>query len=174
MGQFFEPLYISISDAPEPNLFSLAEKGHKLPPPPVDYSSDLKEDLDDMDITTGGINSEVTQMWRQFLLDITVKTPVRSGSANESYFTVSRVDRLSAGEKLFNNNKLSDMWTACQFKVGNSDDWKLAFRHLFPPHGTKTSNKIQNYLQCKYYVTWQRICDTADASTANAIRQQLL
>jgi hypothetical protein len=62
-----------------------------------------------------------------------VKTPVHCDATNESYFTVVKEDKLSAGEQLFNNNKLSKMWIACQFKIGDKNDWKLAFNHLFPP-----------------------------------------
>ena len=167
------PTYINVSAEPEPNLFNLAEQGHTLPPPSVDSGSDMNQGSNGIDDTGGDIDAKVSQMWQQLLLDVTVKTPVCRGATNDSYFTVSKKDRLSAGEQLFNNNKLSQMWIACQFKIGDKDDWRLAFNHLFPPHRTQTSQKVQNYVQSKYYLMWRDICEITDAVTANAIHQQI-
>lgn len=166
------PTYLNTSCAPQPNVFSLAAAGHKLPPPAIDSGSDI-EDREEADETDGGIDSGVSQMWRQFLVDVAVKTPNPRGATAKSYFTVSRDDRLCVGEEFYMNNKLSDMWSACQFKVGRKEDWRLAFDHLFPPLGHQTTQSVQNYTQCKYYIKWKEICATADASSVIAIRKEL-
>jgi hypothetical protein len=164
--------YVAPSDVPEPNLFSLAAGGHKLPPPPVDDGSDIETD-EDGDRTTGDIDIEISKMWRQFLIDMALKTPNRQGATLQSYLTVSKKDRLLVGEALYKNPKLSDMWSACQYKVASKTDWTRAFDHLFPPFLHRTSKNVQNYTQCIYYIKWAEIRGTADESTVNAIRKQL-
>jgi hypothetical protein len=168
----YTPSYINTSGADEPNLFSLAENGYSLPPPVVDGGSDIEEE-DDLDEAAGDIDAEVSQMWRQFLVDVAMKTPNPRGATSASYFTVTRDDRLSTGEELYKNDNLSDMWRECQYKLGSRDDWKCAFGHMFPPVGHQTSQRVQNYTQCKYYLKWKEICSTADAKSALAIRKQL-
>jgi hypothetical protein len=137
--------YVSFSEEPEPDLFSLAEKGYRLPSPPVDEGSDLE--AEEMDVA-GGIDAEVSKMWQQFLLDMALKMPNPHGAAASSYFTIARTDRLAVGEELYRNPKLSNMWSACQYKIASKKDWKLAFNHLFPLFGHQTPQTMQNYTQC--------------------------
>ena len=62
---------------------------------------------------------------------------------------------------------------ACQYKRASKQDFKAAFDHLFPRPEHKTSAKVQNYLQCQYYVKWKEICATTDVLTANAIHSEI-
>jgi hypothetical protein len=163
--------YVAPSEDPEPNLFSLATQGHKLPPRAVDDGSDVEMEEDDGN--TGDIDHEISTMWRQFLIDMALKTPNRKGATLRSYFTVSKKDRSLVGEELYKNPKLSDMWSACQYKVANKADWTRAFDHLFPPIDHLTPKNVQNYTQCTYYMKWAEIRGTADKSTVIAIRRQL-
>jgi hypothetical protein len=164
--------YISFSDEPEPNLFQLADKGHRLPPPPVDDGSDIE--MEGGPEITGDIDAEVSHMWRQFLIDVAMKSPSPRGSTTSSYLTISRQDRLMVGEDLYKNLKLSDMWTACQYKLAGTEQLQLAFHHLFPPYGQEISEKnVQNYVQCSYYRKWGEIRATADESVVVAIRKEL-
>jgi hypothetical protein len=163
--------YISFSDERELDLFNLAEQGYRLPSPTVDEGSDLEAEETE---PTGNIDAEVSKMWRQFLIDMALKTPNPRGATVTSYFTLSRKDRRAVGEEVYQNPKLSDMWNACQYKVASNEDWKLAFNHLFPPFGHQTSQNVQNYTQCIYYTKWAEIRATADESAVAAIRQQLL
>jgi hypothetical protein len=166
------PTYVNFSSEPEPTLFSLAEHGHRLPPPPVDGGSDVESE-EEGDGFSGSIDAQVSQMWRQFLIDVAVKTPNPRGATSSSYFTVSKGERLSVGEELYKNNMLSDMWRACQYKIGSKDDWKRAFDHLFPPPDRETSKTVQNYTQCKYFIKWKEIAGTADKSSVDAIRKSI-
>jgi hypothetical protein len=166
------PIYVNFSSEPEPDLFSLAEHGHRLPPPPVDGGSDVESE-EEGDGYSGSIDTQVSQMWRQFLIDVAVKTPNPRGATSSSYFTVSKEERLSVGEDLYNNDMLSDMWRACQYKICSKDDWTRAFDHLFPPPGRETSKTVQNYTQCKYFIKWKEIAGTADKSSVDAIRKSI-
>jgi hypothetical protein len=170
----FTPTYINTSGQPNLNLFNLADKGISLPPAAADSGSDIEdEELEEVDETAGDIDAQISQMWRQFLLDVAMKTPNPRGVGSPSYFTVSRDDRLSLGEALYLNEKLSDMWRVCQYKVGSQEDWKTAFGHMFPPASSKTSRAVQNYTQCKYFLKWKEICATATPATVTAIRREL-
>jgi hypothetical protein len=167
------PTYANLSGQPQPTLFDLASKGYALPPPAVDDGSDVDMDEVNQDFqeNAGHVDAEVTQMWRQFLVDLTMKMPNPRGSVKASYFKVPVGERLDANEDIFNNTLLSELWTTCQYKVVGKEEWTLAFKHLFPPPGHVTSTSVQNYTQCKYYMTWKKIC--ANSPTADGIRHQI-
>jgi hypothetical protein len=168
----FTPTYVNFSAEPEPVLFNLAQKGHTLPPPPEDGGSDIETDTEP-DQNDSDIDISVSQMWRQFLIDIAVKTPVARGSTSPSYLKLSEGERTSVGEDLYKNGTLSDMWRACQYKLASPEDWNRAFDHLFPSKNHVMSATVQNYRQCKYYIKWKEICATADESSVAGIRRQL-
>ncbi|KAF8805785.1 hypothetical protein BYT27DRAFT_7014063, partial [Phlegmacium glaucopus] len=149
--------------------FNLAAAGHSLPPPVVDDGSDIDEIQEPQ--TT--IDAEVSQMWRQFLIDVVNKSPNPRGVSNPGYLALSQQERLSVSDGFYQNEKLSDAWRACQWKIGNVQDWKRAFDHLFPPPGHETLPKVQNYTSCRYYLKWKEICLEAENSVAKAIRQEL-
>ena len=166
------PTFVNFSDEPQPALFHLAEKGYTLPPPPQDDGSDIETETED-DPNGNDIDFSISQMWRQFLIDMAVKTPVARGAASPSYLKLSADGRTSVGEDFYKIITLSDIWRACQYKVASREDWNLAFDHLFPPREHKTSAKAQNYRQCKYYIKWKEICVTADEATVAGIRHQI-
>jgi hypothetical protein len=166
------PTYFNFSAEPEPVLFNLAEKGHTLPPPPEDDGSDIESETE-ADPNASDIDVSVSQMWRQFLIDLALKTPVARGATSPSYLKLSEGERTSVREDLYMNSTLSDMWRACQYKLASREDWTRAFDHLFPPRDHVTSATVQNYRQCKYYIKWKEICATADESSVAGIRRQL-
>jgi hypothetical protein len=166
------PIYFNFAAEPEPTLFNLAAKGHTLPPPPEDGGSDIETEPD-TDPNANDIDSAVTQMWRQFLVDIAYKTPVPRGSTSPSYLRLSAPARQSVGEGFYKNSTLSEIWRSCQYKIASRDDWNLAFEHLFPPREHQTSARVQNYRQCKYYLKWKEICSIADETSVAGIRRQL-
>jgi hypothetical protein len=77
-------IYFNFAAELEPTLFNLVLKGHMLPPPPEDSGSDIKTEPD-TDPNANDIDSAVTQMWRQFLIDIAYETPVPCGSTSPLY-----------------------------------------------------------------------------------------
>jgi len=167
------PTYIDLTGEAEPVIFNLAASGHKLPPPAVDSGSDMEVDVEDDQGEVGGIDAQVTHLWRQFLLDVAAKSPNARGATNPSYLTASKVTRLFGKEDLYMINKLSDIFIACAYKVGDFEDWKCAFDHLFPPRGEETSGSVQNYTNCQYYLKWKRIAENAEQATVSAIRREI-
>lgn len=167
--------YISTSDEPEELLFNLEAAGHRLPPPPVDSGSDVSdtEAADGAEATFGSIDASISQMWRQFLIDLSLKAPTPRGANKPSYLKLSKAERMDVNDSLYKNKCLSDMWNACQWKVGSKDDWDRTFNHLFPPRGHQTAGNVQNYTQCQYYTKWKEICEYTEAPTVNAIRRAL-
>ena len=149
-------------------LFNLAEKGLQLPPPAVDSGSDMEELSEEQREPEKDIDQTITDLFRQFMTDMMVKVPNPRGSGNPSYCLLDRDARLRASEDLFKNGELSDIWRACQYKVGSREDFNLVLYHLFPPCEHKTG-KVQNYRQCQYYIKWKTICATAKPNTVNTI-----
>ncbi|KAF8871326.1 hypothetical protein BD779DRAFT_1478302 [Infundibulicybe gibba] len=165
--------YINLTGEPQPSLFNLSEQGHSLPPPEVDSGSDVEEEADERQAPAGDIDSEITQLWRQFLIDIANKTPNPRGATNGSYLKISTAERLAVTEELYMNDRLSDMWSACQYRISSQKQWETAFDYLFPPPGTQISERVQNYRQCTYFGKWQGISSLSDPATSTAIRNQL-
>jgi hypothetical protein len=120
-----------------------------------------------------GIDKTVTQLYRQFILDMINKSPNPKGVTKPSYCVLEREARLSVKEDVFKSPRLADVWHACQYKVCGKSDFKLAFNHLFFPRGHLTSPKVQNYLQCQYYMKWKEICANADQNTVDEIRSEI-
>ncbi|THU76659.1 hypothetical protein K435DRAFT_878887 [Dendrothele bispora CBS 962.96] len=162
------------SDPPE-LLFDLAARGHQLPPPAVDDGSDREQDSDDDDFrdTEGNIDVRMTNLWHQFILDITNKSPNQSGATSPSYLKLSRSERTEATDAIYRNNKLSDIFRACTYKIGTRQEWERAFNSLFPPRGKKFAPGTQNYPQCIYWRLWNDWTATADEETVDAMRKAL-
>jgi hypothetical protein len=155
----------------QPDLFKLSAKNLTLPPPAVDGGSDME---DDESADEGvGIDKTVTQLYCQFILDMINKSPNPKGVTKPSYCVLDHEARLSVKEDVFKSPRLADVWRACQYKVCGKSDFKLAFNHLFPPRGHLTSPKVQNYLQCQYYMKWKEICANADLNTVDEIRSEI-
>jgi hypothetical protein len=167
------PMYVPRTDAEEqPPLFQLAHAGHRLPPPVVDDGSDVEEVFADEE-GLGSIDQQVTALWKQLLMDLVNKSPNPSPQNQQitaSYLKLTKDERLNATEEVYQNVHLPDMWHACQYRTASTGDWTLALKHLFPPAGYETGQRVQGYLQCQYYTKWKDIRDTADAGTVAAIR----
>jgi hypothetical protein len=153
-------------------LFDLSSRGYCLPPPPVDDGSDveIEETADEND---GNIDKKMDEMWRQFLVDVAMKSPNPRSSGSASYLKLTEDERARVTSELYLNLQLSDMWRACSWKVGSLSDRMLAFSHLFPEQKHETSPTTQNYTQCRYYVTWKQICASTDSKTVDAMRREL-
>jgi hypothetical protein len=164
------PTFIPEPGTTQPILFHLAEHGHELPARPIDSGSDM--DMDNVEDNEEDIDTTITHLFRQFLIDIMNKVPNPRGVENPSYCTLDREERLSVTEDLFMNRQLAGVWRRCQYKSASSKDFIHAFHHLFPPLGHKTG-KVQNYRQCRYYIKWKEICHTADEKTVNIIRLEI-
>jgi hypothetical protein len=168
------PMYIPEPGTTQPVLFNLAEKNLALPPPAaVDSGSDWESDEDRGEDSSLGIDETVTQLYRQFIIDMFNKSPNPRGPGKASYCLLSRSDKLTASEDLFKNLHVPDIWRACQFKVGTDDEFSRAFGHLFPEREHETSPNVQGYLQCQYYMKWKDLSSTAPPDTFDAIRRSI-
>jgi len=153
-------------------LFNLASRGHALPPPPVDEGSDMEEEDGDDEMFGGDIDTQISQMWHQFLVDLAMKTPTPQGGG-DSYFTLNASARSNVKEEVYMNLTLSDTWIKVYWKLATVEQRQSSFRNLFPEQGHEVNSKVQNYLQCTYYRKWKEICATTNSVTVQAIREQI-
>jgi hypothetical protein len=164
--------YINTTGAPEPKLFNLGTLGYTLPPPVHDEGSDLDECPSPDTNHTTDIDTQLSDLWRQFVMDITYKAPNQRGMINPSHVRVSQVDRFTASEKPYKTLNLAETFNAVWYKNASMDQWKLSFDWLFPPPGRQISKAVQNYGSCKYYLTWMELLDNNknDGPLIEAIR----
>jgi hypothetical protein len=165
--------YIPRAGSPEPVLFRLAERGHRLPSPPIDENSDNEGAPDDRSPGNGDIDQQVTQLWRQFLVDVLNKAPNPKKNGSDSYCKLTPAERQSVDEEVYRSTDLSEVWNACQWRLAKEQEWDRAFSHLFPPVGHLTRAAVQNYRQCRYYQTWKAIATGGDRAAAEAIRRAI-
>ncbi|KAF9443967.1 hypothetical protein P691DRAFT_631072, partial [Macrolepiota fuliginosa MF-IS2] len=98
------PLYINMSGREEQKLFNLGALGHTLPSPVLDNDSDLEDrpspppDNDSRDLDT-----MLSALWRQFVSDLTSKSPNPHGRTNPSYLKLTDVQRQSGSEDPYQN-----------------------------------------------------------------------
>lgn len=162
---------ISLDNNPLPVLFNLARKGHTLPHANARDGSDMESSDGDDDNDNGNIDEWMTKIWRQFLLDIIMKSPNRKGQLNPSYCRLTRAQKLLVTEDTFCNSNLAVVWDACQVKVGDTADWDRVFDHLWPDAGHQCVN-TQGYAQSRYYVKWKEtIAGIRNRQTIAAMRK---
>lgn len=163
--------------------FSLADQGYRLNPTPRDGGSDIddNEDRDNDDEAEGEedeaafnerIDKLLTRVWRQFLLDITLKSPNMRRAVNPSYCILDPGERTLVTEETYKNRRLSDYFLDCQWKFAESGDWDLTFDRLWPL-GDSLQNKSQNYTATTYYPEWAALKARADSDTIQHMRRAL-
>lgn len=176
------------------NHFNLARLGHALEAKPIDAGSDI-EDSDDEDFDDGclteleqqrrqlhaippgqrTIDMELTQAWRQFLFDLTARSPNQKGAANPSYCKLSKKERATVSEATYKNYVLSDYFIDVRYKLASPKDWEAAFDNLWPKADSKLYGKAQNYRQCQYLKDWKNLVRRSEAKpgTIRAMRKVL-
>jgi hypothetical protein len=122
----FTPTYRTRSGSPKPVMFHLAERGLRLPSPPVDDGSD-NEGLARHTNSTGDINKEVTHIWRQFLVDVIIKSPNPKRAGRDLSCRLTHNKWLLVHEALYENRNLLEVWNTCQWWVAGLDEWRRAF-----------------------------------------------
>lgn len=146
------PTYINLSDAPEPDLFDLSAQGHSLPPPVQDDGSDVDDRPPTPDPPT--VNGFLSTLFRQFLIDLTMKSPNPRGNTNPSYMKLTKVERRKPREDIYQSLVLLNTFTAVAYRNASVTDWDRAFKWLFPKPGYQTTDGVQNYPGCPYFITW--------------------
>ncbi|KAJ3924830.1 MAG: hypothetical protein NXY57DRAFT_1044611 [Lentinula lateritia] len=161
--------FIPVDEILPGSQFNLESRGYALPPPPADDGSDKECENEE----EGNLDAKLTSIWFQFLLDMADRSPAPKRSSSASYLKLTSAQRQHAGEELYMNLKLSDVWTAVRWKLGTPSEFQTAFGNLFPEKDHETQPKVQNYTQCRYYMEWKTICASGDAKTITAARQEL-
>lgn len=169
------PIYTNSTGVPEPTLFDLQSQGHMLPPPAQDNGSDIEvRSSPEPDGEPATIDTFLTQLWNQFIIDVIFKAPNPQGNTNPSYLKLTAAQRRDGKDDIFKNLTLSDLFTDVAYRNGSKDDWKRAFKWLFPQPGFKTTNAIQNYPSCPYYKTWTTFIENShDSDVVMASRQEI-
>ena len=170
------PYCLKRSDAEDPKLFDLTCQGYRLPDPVVDEGSDQgmgsendpgNHDSDD------DLNSKLSMLWRQFLVDLTAKAPNQRSADLPSYCKLSEEERLKVDDKVYKNRKLSDYWVDCQWKIATEQEWTLNFNRLWPDKNDTLYGNTQNYKSTTYYLQWKMLIFNSEATTVYAIREQI-
>lgn len=169
------PIYTNSTGVPEPTLFDLQSQGHKLPPPVQDDGSDIEDrSSPEPEAEPATIDTFLTQLWCQFIIDVIFKAPNPRGNTNPSYLKLSAAQRREGNDDILKNLTLSELFTDVAYRKGSRQDWERAFKWLFPQPGFKTTNAIQNYPSCPYFKTWMSfIEDPEHLEVVSASRQQI-
>ncbi len=169
---------ITTAEPEEPIIFNLAARGYHLPPLQHDEGSDIGEIIDltdnenDSDME-GDIDKKLTQLWRQFLVDVTAKVPNRKGAFAPSYCILSKFERDNVNQKTYQNLNLRAYFDNCQYRTATRHDWNAAFDKCWPLPGTLLTAKTQNYPKMKYYVAWGLLINSNQSTPVEAMRRSL-
>ncbi|KAF9470974.1 hypothetical protein BDN70DRAFT_939291 [Pholiota conissans] len=147
-------------DEPD-KIFNLSMKGYHLPPPVQDNGSD-EDDSDDNEDNDEQLDIDIdkmlTNLWRQFLVDVTKKVPNRSKALDSSYCVLNMLQREEVNDETYRNLRLREYFNDCQFRVASKNGWTDAFNKLWPSQGKKlVGKKIQNYDSMDYYISWNNL-----------------
>jgi hypothetical protein len=164
--------YVNWNEEDNTRDFELARRGIRLPSAERDIGSDIDED--DRPIVEAGdgdVDARLTQIWRQFLLDITSKSPNIKGACEPAYCVLSQADRLTVTEETYKNRTLSSYFRDCQWKVAERGEWEENFNKLFPGLDRGVLyGKVQNYGSAKYYGDWAKLKEAVDPASFTRIR----
>lgn len=164
-------------DEDEPRaLFNLGARGYQLPTPVRDQGSDVEEEEDfgpQVQNEELDIDVRLTDLWRQFLVDLTAKVPNRRENNDSSYCKLTKFQRDSANVATYQNLRLRDYFSDVQFKTVTIKNWELSFDKFWPPKGRRLVGKVQNFLQMRYFVSWGSLTSDLDNVTVDVMRKEL-
>jgi hypothetical protein len=147
--------YINLSGAPEPMLFELGAQGFSLPPPDLGQAADvIDRSSPPLSDQPEDIDAQISNLWRQFVMDLTSKSPNQRGVANPSHLRLSNIERTSGDDSPYRNIRLPEIFNAVWYRKSTTEQWRASFDWLLPKPGHRTSDGVQNYHTCMYYRTW--------------------
>ncbi|KAG6864738.1 hypothetical protein C0991_007445 [Blastosporella zonata] len=152
------PLYHNWNPEPEADLFAIGRPGQLVPPPAFDDGSDV-DDAGTPPPPAQTVNTVISELWRQFCVDILSKSPNPQGNTKASYLKLNDVARRRGGEEVFQNFVLSDTFRCVSYKFAPEADWRRAFKWFFPPRGYRISSSVQNYPSCPYFTRWMEFAN---------------
>ncbi|KXN81814.1 hypothetical protein AN958_03744 [Leucoagaricus sp. SymC.cos] len=139
----------------DPPLFHLNEQGFRLASPAFDDGSD-REDAPQQ--AANDIDQRLSNVWRQFVLDLKAKSPSPKGITRPSYVKIDDMERKSASEALFQTLHFSRVFTDVYYKQSSPKEWQTSFKWFFPLPGYKASTSVQ-YKQVNYYGMWMDLME---------------
>lgn len=145
-----------VEEVEAPRLFNLSDRGYQLPPPIRDNGSDVEDDEPEADDEALDIDTKLTTLWRQFLVDLTAKAPNRKGANQGSYCRLTKPQRDRVNDATYQNLRLREYFFHCQFKTGTKGDWDEAFNKYWPEKGKVLVGNPQNLPSMRYYLDWSR------------------
>ena len=119
------------------------------------------------------VDSKLSRLWRQFLVDLTAKAPNPKNADSPSYCKLNAEERSKVDDKVYRNKKLSDYWVDCQWKVATEQDWTLNFNRLWPDKNHIIHENAQNYRSATYYLQWTELTSSSDQDTVSAMREEI-
>ncbi|PPQ80694.1 hypothetical protein CVT26_006697 [Gymnopilus dilepis] len=175
------PLYVEVEDVEMEEaapllLFHLHDEGFSLLPKPSDEGEDVQGDDEFSvdDICKDNIDEALTEVYHQFICDITAKAPNQSGAGSPSYLALDAKARRLVTEDTYKDRNLAAYFRDCQWKVATKKEWNDIFEKLWPPKGfTLTATHTQNYKQARYYLYWRAMLKRSEETTANRMRMVL-
>lgn len=140
------------NQGPEPPIFNI-QTHVTLDPPQRDNGSDLDSEVEFVDEDfEQDVSMALSTLWRQFLVDIAMKSPNKTGSS--SYLNISDDEKLRARDALYQNRNLGQLFTVCYYKLDQHGGWNSIFDHFFPKRGYSRKRRVQNYPSCRYWLSW--------------------
>ncbi|KAJ3494269.1 hypothetical protein NLJ89_g10846 [Agrocybe chaxingu] len=137
-------------------------------PPARDDGSDLDSDDNDnpnnLTEPPQPVDIALTALWRQFLLDITLKAPNIKSARSPPYCRLSPSERLLVNAQTYMDPNLASYFLACQWKVATDESWNRIFYNLFPDEKDVRAGHVQNYEQTNYFPAWARLMAQAESS----------
>ncbi|KAF8871325.1 hypothetical protein BD779DRAFT_1680483 [Infundibulicybe gibba] len=131
------------------------------------YTGDPLSNMDEDEWGEAGefFDSELTQMWNQFLVDVVLDIKC------VPYLRTSMEGRVAISEDTFRGANLSKIWVACQYRIGGPIEWRTSSNNLFPMPESKTNRE---YMRYPYFQEWRRISAAVSPMAARNLQEQLL
>lgn len=152
-------------------IFSLARRGFSLPSAEHGLGSDSEGDDEFEDVED--IDDKTTNIWRQFLLDVTPRPSNSKLGGTPSHCKLNEEERSMVTEETYKNPWLSAYFHDCQWKLAQGGEWGHIFDNFFPKRGVTKPPTTQNYPTAQYFVRWCQIRNRADDETCEQMRRRL-
>lgn len=169
------PVYYNHGQNPEGTIFSVKQRGARIPPTLRDEGSDLEDEpLPEGPATPPADADEfTTRVWYMLLSDVTNSAPNQQGAGQPSYIRLTQGERTQVNEATYTNDKLSDYFYDCQWMQATEDMWRKNFDKLFPLKGVTREGKVQNFTRADYYKEWEKFKNNSDHVSFNLVRDAL-
>jgi hypothetical protein len=155
-------------------VINLTSLGVTLESQAVDEGEDRHEAAFLEESSTLDPDARVTNILRQFYMDVAFKSPNPRGATEASYLLLTKDERGKAGRELYLRTDLQNIFQCFYYVRGTLRDFEKAFDYLFPPKNHVLAGKqVQNYKTCRYYTDWKELTSYQSTQTVDAMRYAL-